>query len=54
MKCYYCLKEKSVEEFTKYEPEGCCSGRDCGCMGQPINPPICDECLEESIEISEV
>jgi len=22
------------------EPEMCCSGRDCGCLGQPTNPPV--------------
>ena len=26
-----------------YRPEICCNGRDCGCMGQPINPCICGE-----------
>lgn len=30
------------------EPVGCCSGRDCGCMGQPIHPPFCsEECLRK-------
>lgn len=31
------------------EPKGCCSGRDCGCMGQPINGPfICSkECYDK-------
>ena len=24
-----------------YKPEMCCNGRDCGCMGQPINPCLC-------------
>lgn len=26
-----------------YEPQMCCSGRDCGCMGMPVDPPICSE-----------
>ena len=26
-----------------YEPQGCCDGRECGCMGLPIEPPICSE-----------
>lgn len=32
-----------------YEPEYCCSGRECGCMGLPIEPCICDkeECNEK-------
>lgn len=24
-----------------YEPEYCCSGRECGCYGLPIEPCIC-------------
>lgn len=28
-----------------YVPEICCSGFDCGCLGLPINPPVCSiEC----------
>jgi len=26
-----------------YEPEFCCSGRDCGCRGLPTEPPICSK-----------
>lgn len=30
---------------AEIEVQMCCSGRDCGCMGQPIDPPICsDKC----------
>lgn len=30
------------------EVQMCCSGRDCGCMGQPVNPPVCSEqCYED-------
>jgi hypothetical protein len=30
------------------EPVSCCSGHECGCMGQPIDPPFCsDECQRE-------
>ena len=25
------------------EIEMCCNGRECGCMGLPINPPVCSE-----------
>jgi hypothetical protein len=32
-------------EFQGEEPTMCCSGRDCGCMGMPIDPVVCsDEC----------
>lgn len=25
----------------------CCSGRECGCMGQPVEPPVCsDDCYD--------
>jgi len=28
----------------------CCSGRDCGCLGLPIDPPVCSEkCYEQYI-----
>ena len=26
-----------------YEPQMCCSGRECGCMGMPVDPPICSK-----------
>ena len=25
----------------------CCSGHDCGCRGQPTEPPVCKECAEK-------
>lgn len=39
--CTECGKE------IEFEPEMCCSGRDCGCMGMPIYPPWCGECWEK-------
>lgn len=37
-------------ELIDYEPEYCCNGRECGCMGLPIEPPICSqECWDEAI-----
>lgn len=45
MNCFYCnaeLTEQELEEYSKVPT--CCSGRDCGCMGMPIEPPICDKC----------
>jgi len=27
-----------------YELLGCCSGRECGCMGQPIDVKPCSKC----------
>jgi len=33
---------------TETEIKMCCSGRDCGCMGQPTEPPVCsDKCEDE-------
>lgn len=26
---------------TEIEIQMCCSGRECGCMGKPVNPPVC-------------
>lgn len=31
------------EIFMGPEPKMCCSGRDCGCMGMPIDPIVCSE-----------
>ncbi|GIO33683.1 hypothetical protein J2TS6_48240 [Paenibacillus albilobatus] len=32
-------------DVPDYEPEYCCDGRECGCMGLPIEPPLCSsEC----------
>jgi hypothetical protein len=31
------------ETFMGPEPKMCCSGRDCGCMGMPIEPIVCSE-----------
>jgi len=28
------------------EPEYCCSGKECGCMGLPISPPYCETCFD--------
>lgn len=30
-----------------YEPQRCCSGRECGCMGMVTNPVFCDKCLKK-------
>ncbi len=49
--CYCCEKPKKKSEYKLYEPEHCCNGRFCGCMGRPINPPICDECMNKGKEI---
>lgn len=40
LNCMVCNKE-----FQGEEPKMCCSGKDCGCMGMPIEPIVCsDEC----------
>ena len=36
-------------EETSYTPEFCCDGRECGCMGRPIEPPLCSKECEEAI-----
>lgn len=32
-----------------YEPEYCCDGRECCCMGLPIGPCLCgkEDCVEK-------
>ncbi len=32
-----------------YKPEYCCDGKECGCQGLPIEPPLCDneKCQEK-------
>jgi len=37
---FYCCNCKVVEIP---EPVWCCDGRECGCMGLPIDPPFCSE-----------
>jgi predicted nucleic acid-binding Zn ribbon protein len=33
---------------TEIEVQMCCSGHECVCMGQPIDPPVCsDDCYEK-------
>lgn len=38
--CYRCGKEYEGE----YEPQMCCNGVGCGCLGLPDEPPLCDKC----------
>ncbi len=33
--CMYC--------DTEIDVTFCCSGHECGCMGLPVDPPICDK-----------
>lgn len=42
--CIVCKKE-----VKNYKPEYCCNEKDCGCMGLPIEPPLCDskKCQEK-------
>lgn len=28
---------------TEIDIEMCCNGNNCGCLGQPIHPPVCSE-----------
>lgn len=35
---------ESCGDFVKgFEYQGCCDGRECGCMGKPIEPCLCDK-----------
>lgn len=37
-------------EFEGDEPEMCCSGHMCGCMGMPTEPIVCSEkCYDDII-----
>jgi len=38
--CSYCDDEH-------YILQGCCDGRECGCMGQPVSMTVCKECNED-------
>jgi len=42
VKCYGCGAD--IEIDFNYEPEFCCSGRDCLCRGEITNPLFCDDC----------
>jgi len=53
VKCSKCLIPMSIEDIMHWYRYGtiCCDSRGtpdnmCGCMGMPINPPICIKCLE--------
>jgi len=37
--CFRCGKD-----VFGYEPQRCCDGFECGCMGLPIEPPLCAVC----------
>jgi predicted nucleic acid-binding Zn ribbon protein len=42
---YYCMV---CGKELDYEPQLCCSGRDCGCLGMPVDPPVCsNECYDK-------
>lgn len=49
-KCFVC-----DADVTDYEPEYCCYGNTygmeypCGCMGFPIEPPLCSVECEEKV-----
>ncbi|KKN18990.1 hypothetical protein LCGC14_0950390 [marine sediment metagenome] len=36
--CIICQKE-----VPDYEPEMCCSGQECACLGRPIEPCVCSQ-----------
>lgn len=44
MKCSNKYCQDGIEFIT------CCSGRECGCMGQPVAATNCKECNKENRE----
>ncbi len=41
--CEICGKEIEIQM--------CCNGRECGCMGLPIEPPVCsDQCEQQYMD----
>ncbi|MBF7090472.1 ASCH domain-containing protein [Flavobacterium sp. ALJ2] len=41
--CMSCNKE-----FFGHDPQYCCNGQECGCIGQPIEPLVCsNECYDK-------
>lgn len=38
---YECQADGCTNEIET--PKMCCDGRECGCMGMPIEPPVCSE-----------
>ena len=51
MECYYCRNKLTEKEIKRNidEAEYCCQGlvNQCGCMGMPIDPPVCIKCCED-------
>lgn len=45
IKCIGCGADIKVED--DYNPEYCCNEKNCGCMGKPTNPALCDFCEEK-------
>jgi hypothetical protein len=44
--CFICKRS-----MPDWEPQYCCNGRDCGCYGYPIEPPICSkECWTVALD----
>ena len=36
-------------EVEDYEPDYCCNGMDCCCLGQPVNPCVCSDKCENAL-----
>lgn len=42
LRCMHC-----EEHYIGKEPQRCCDGQHCGCMGLPVEPVVCsDECFK--------
>jgi len=38
--------QKCGNQVLDYQPQLCCDGRECGCLGLPLEPCICTECWD--------
>lgn len=46
LECMFC-----GQTWLGPEPQYCCSGRDCGCMGMPVDPIVCsEECYDNLLK----
>jgi len=39
--------EKCGAPVFGYVEQRCCDGRECGCMGRPLEPCLCEKCWAE-------
>lgn len=45
------MKSTCVICENEIDVQMCCNGIDCGCLGQPVEPPVCsEECYNKYME----